>query len=191
MTTQGHSLTFVQGHSDSTFSNFFSSKKKTKKTLGRLKPNFILPPWDVGMKICSNVTGHMTKIASRPIYDKNLQKSSLEPRGGWSWNRVLKYYQICSNYDHGLTMTIFMTWSKLFPNTSAWVKAYIQHIRGLSPMAKFVDQAGKIIIRQNKMMCVYGSVGTLCVISSALMQMLKFYANLIAQHHTRTAHFSD
>ena len=37
------------------------------------------PPWDVGMKICSNVPGHMTKMASSPIYDKNLQKSS-EPR---------------------------------------------------------------------------------------------------------------
>ena len=39
------------------------------------------PPWDVGMKICSNVPGHMTKMASSPIYGKNLQKSlSLEPR---------------------------------------------------------------------------------------------------------------
>ena len=26
------------------------------------------PPWDVRMKICSNVLGHMTKMASRPIY---------------------------------------------------------------------------------------------------------------------------
>ena len=31
------------------------------------------PPLDVGMKIYSNVLGHMTKMASRPIYDKNLQ----------------------------------------------------------------------------------------------------------------------
>ena len=39
------------------------------------------PPWDVGMKICSNVAGHMTKTASRPIYGKNLKKSpSSEPR---------------------------------------------------------------------------------------------------------------
>ena len=30
-------------------------------------------PWDVGMKICSNVPGHMTKMASRPIYGKNLK----------------------------------------------------------------------------------------------------------------------
>ena len=26
------------------------------------------PPWDVGMKIYSNVPGHMAKMASRPIY---------------------------------------------------------------------------------------------------------------------------
>ena len=36
---------------------------------------------------------------------------------------VLKHYQICSNDDTGLTMTIFMTWSNLFCNASAWVKA--------------------------------------------------------------------
>ena len=28
------------------------------------------------------------------------------------------------NNDTGLTMTVFMTWSNLFPNASAWVKAY-------------------------------------------------------------------
>ena len=40
------------------------------------------PPWDVGMKICSNIPGHMTKMASRPIYGKNLKNSpSSEPRG--------------------------------------------------------------------------------------------------------------
>ena len=40
------------------------------------------PPWDIGMKICSNVLGHMTKMASRPMHGKNPQKSTfLEPRG--------------------------------------------------------------------------------------------------------------
>ena len=32
------------------------------------------PPWDVGMKICSNVPGHMVKVASRPIYGKKPSK---------------------------------------------------------------------------------------------------------------------
>ena len=72
---QGHSLTFVQGHSDSTFSNFFSSN-----TLDCLKPNFIWSLHEMlGMKMYSNVPGH--KMASRPIYGKDLRKSpSSEPR---------------------------------------------------------------------------------------------------------------
>ena len=54
-----------------------------KKILGPFEARFPMePPWDVGMKICSNIQGHMAKMASRPIYGKNLQKSpSLDPRG--------------------------------------------------------------------------------------------------------------
>ena len=32
------------------------------------------PPWDGGMKVCSNGPGHMTKMATMPIYGKNLKK---------------------------------------------------------------------------------------------------------------------
>ena len=39
------------------------------------------PPWDVEMKICSNVLGNMTEMASRRIYSENLQKPSSEPKG--------------------------------------------------------------------------------------------------------------
>ena len=84
---QGHSLTFVQGLSDSIFSNFFSSK-----STGSVEAKFhIESPWDIWMKIYSNVPGHMTKMASWPIYGKNLQKSPYsEPRiwGQWPWNLV-------------------------------------------------------------------------------------------------------
>ena len=47
MTTQGqgHSLTFVQGQSDSTFSNFFSSE-----TARRIEAKFHMEsPWDIIM----------------------------------------------------------------------------------------------------------------------------------------------
>ena len=54
----------------------------------------------------------------------------------------------------------------------------------MSAVPKFIDQAGKISIQLNKIRCVYGPVGKLGVISPALMQLLKFYANLIAQYHT-------
>ena len=38
-------------------------------------------PWDVEMKRYSNVLGCMTKMASMPIYSKNLHKSSSESKG--------------------------------------------------------------------------------------------------------------
>ena len=94
---QGHSLTFVQGHSDSTFSNFFA-----QKALGRLKPTFI---WSLyvmwGMKMCSNVPGHMTM----PIHGEKLKKISFsEPRGWWPWNLV---YSI----GYSSTTNVFIWWS--------------------------------------------------------------------------------
>ena len=40
------------------------------------------PPWDGGTKVCSAGPGHMTKMATMPIYGKNLKKSSSpEPKG--------------------------------------------------------------------------------------------------------------
>ena len=68
---QGHSLTLAQCHPDSTFSNFFSLE-----TAKPIKVNFHvkLP--------CSNGHGHMTKMASMPIYGKNLKIvfSGIRPR---------------------------------------------------------------------------------------------------------------
>ena len=74
---QGHSLTLVQGHSDSTFAIFFSLK-----TAEPTEAKFHMkPPWDGGTKICSNGPGHMTSMAAIHIYSKNLKKSpSLEPK---------------------------------------------------------------------------------------------------------------
>ena len=74
---QGQSLTLVQGHSDSTFSNL-----KEKKSLGQLKPNFMWILHGMAEQTCSNGPGHMTKMAAMPIYGKNIKKSSsLEPKG--------------------------------------------------------------------------------------------------------------
>ena len=74
---QGHSLTLVQGHSDSTFAIFFSLK-----TAEPTEAKFHMkPPWDGGTKICSNGPGYMTSMAAIHIYSKNLKKSpSLEPK---------------------------------------------------------------------------------------------------------------
>ena len=72
---QGHSLTLVQDHSDSTFSNFFSLE-----TDWPIEAKFHLePPGNGGTKFCSNDPGHMTGMTAMPIYGKNLKKfSSLE-----------------------------------------------------------------------------------------------------------------
>ena len=57
---QGHSLTLVQGPSDSTFSNFFSLE-----TAGPTEAKFhVEPPWD------KNGPGHMTSMAAIPTYVK-------------------------------------------------------------------------------------------------------------------------
>ena len=103
---QCHSLTLVQGHSDSTFSNTFSLE-----TAKLIEAKFYVePPWDRGTKVCSNGPGHMTKMATVAIHCKKLQNLLL-------WNqkahdlemqhRVLEYYQVVRNDDHELTLTYF------------------------------------------------------------------------------------
>ena len=69
---QGHSLTLVQGHSDSTFSDFFSWE-----TARPIEAKFHMEPqWDGGTKVCLNGWGHMTNMAAMPIYVKNMKNSS-------------------------------------------------------------------------------------------------------------------
>ena len=61
-----------QGHSDSTFLNFFSWE-----TTKRIEAKFhVDPPCDGGTKICSNGYGHLTKMAAMSIYGKNMKNSS-------------------------------------------------------------------------------------------------------------------
>ena len=65
---QGHSLTFVEDDSISTFSNFFPSE-----TAVSVEAKFhVEPPWDGQTKAWSNGLCHMTKIAAMLIYGKNL-----------------------------------------------------------------------------------------------------------------------
>ena len=72
MNIKGHSLTLVQGHSDSTFSNFFSLE-----TARPIEAKFQMePPWDLGTKVYTNGPGHMTSVAAMPIYGTNLKKKS-------------------------------------------------------------------------------------------------------------------
>ena len=59
-----HSLTFVQGHSDSTFSNFFSLE-----TPMLIEAKFdVEPPSEGGMNVSTIGLCHMTKMATMSIY---------------------------------------------------------------------------------------------------------------------------
>ena len=60
---QRHSLTLVQGHSDSTFFPLETAKPVEAKF-------HLYPSWDGGTKICSNGPVHMTNMAAVPIYGK-------------------------------------------------------------------------------------------------------------------------
>ena len=60
-----------------TFSNIFSSE-----TTGLIEAKFHMkPPWEGETKVFSNGPGHMTKMATMPIYGKNLKKFLL-------WNQM-------------------------------------------------------------------------------------------------------
>ena len=48
--------------------------------LAKKKKNSVEPPWEGGKKVYINGPGHMTKMAAKPIYGKNIKKpSSPEP----------------------------------------------------------------------------------------------------------------
>ena len=69
-------------------------------------PNFL---WSLhgmrGMKICSNVPGHLTM----PMYGEKLQKSfSLEPRGWWLWNLVYSIW-----YSSTTNVFVWLPWVDL------------------------------------------------------------------------------
>ena len=64
---QGHSLTLIQGYSDSTFSFFFL------ETAWPIEAKlFVEPPWDRGTKVCSTGPSHMTKMAAMLYMVKTL-----------------------------------------------------------------------------------------------------------------------
>ena len=59
-----------------------STVSNISETTGPIEVKFhVEPPWNGGTKVCSNGPGHMTKMATMPIYGKNLKTSSPEPKG--------------------------------------------------------------------------------------------------------------
>ena len=94
-------------HSDLTFSNFFSSKKKKKK---KTRP---FECWDENVFKCSGL--HDQNGTHSHIMVKTLKKKQKTPLFGTKrlitlkhgiHHCVLKYNQICSNDDTGMTLTM-------------------------------------------------------------------------------------
>ena len=73
-------------------------------------------------------TGHMTKVAAMPIYGKNMKKFFFSGTKRpmtlkvCVLHRVLKYYQVYSNDDPGLTLTYFRARSNFVPYAFVWEK---------------------------------------------------------------------
>ena len=78
--------------------------------------------WVGRMEVCSNGPGHLTQMASMPIYGKNPLKIFFsEPHRPITFELGIQHqglgpYTICSNNDHRLTMAYFTTRSTLLPN---------------------------------------------------------------------------
>ena len=123
--SQGHSFTLIQGHSDSTFSNFFFLE-----TTRPIEAKFhVDPQWDGGTRIYSNGPDHMTKMATMPIYGKNMKKfffsgtKRLMTLKLCMQHWVLKYYQIYSNDNAGLILTYFNSKVKFGPRCFCMAKS--------------------------------------------------------------------
>ena len=83
------------------------------------------PPCEGGTKVCSGL-GHMTKMAATPIYGINPLKIFFSRTKGpvilglgmQHWG--LGPNKICSNDDHGLTLTFFTARPNLLPYAFIW-----------------------------------------------------------------------
>ena len=85
-------------------------------------------PYDRLAKICTNCTGHMTKMATMPIYGKNpLNIFFSGTKSPMALGLGMKHwgcrpYQICTNDESRLTLTYIMARSNLIPIVFIWEK---------------------------------------------------------------------
>ena len=118
---QGHSLTLVQGHLDSSFSTFFSLE-----TTWPIEPNFMWRLHGMGkQKFVQMVQvswpiwppcAYMVKTVK--IFFPGTKRPMILKLG--IQHRVFKYYQAYSNNDSGLTLTYFTARSCLVSYAFVW-----------------------------------------------------------------------
>ena len=79
---QSHSMTFIQGHSDSKYSNFVSLE-----TARPIEAKFHMgSPWNKIIKGNTNGLCHMTKVADISIYGKTFKSLFV-------WNQKVDYLE--------------------------------------------------------------------------------------------------
>ena len=84
-------------------------------------------PWDGGTKVCSNGSGHMTKIAAMSIYSKNFKNLLLRNQKAgdletWHAASGARVLPSLFKYDPELTLIYFTADSNLVPYAFVWEK---------------------------------------------------------------------
>ena len=85
-----------------------------------------MAPYDKLAKIFTKYFGHMTKMATMPIYGNNLLKMFFSgirrpmTLGPGMQHLGCEAYQVCSNDDPRLSLTYLMSRSNLLPNAIKW-----------------------------------------------------------------------
>ena len=137
---QGHSLTLVQGHSDSTFSNFFFLE-----TTRPIEANFIWSLHGMGEQMffwMVQVTGPIWPPCPYMVKTLNLllwNQKAMTLKVGMQ-HRVLENYQLCSNDDPGLTLTYLISRLNLVPYAFVWDKGKAMDISQTTvSISKLVD----------------------------------------------------
>ena len=89
----------------------------------------MITPYDWLAKIYTNCYGHMTKMATTPIYGKNsLKIFSYGTKRPLALVLGMKHWgcgpdQVCTNDESRMSMTYFMARSNLIPNAFIWGKS--------------------------------------------------------------------
>ena len=82
--------------------------------------------WDVGTKLCSNGPGHMTKMATMPIYGKNLKNLLRNQKAhdleSWYASLGARVLPSLLNWWHWVDLIYFTARSNLVPYALVWEK---------------------------------------------------------------------
>ena len=86
-------------------------------------------PYDRLAKLHTNCFGHMTKMATTPVFGKKplniffTRTSRLMTLGLGIKHCGCRPFQVCTNDYSGLTLTYFMARSNLIPNAFIWERS--------------------------------------------------------------------